>query len=291
MTPLKTCTPWILKFNFSQQEDLQTHQLQLGVHLQRELLPWHVNAFVTSPVPYCLSVSSGEPGSGPTLTVHASSDASFEAWLIYAATDKQCIDMTFEQRLDTTPTPRPQVCQQDAYPVHAGGGGSYNYVQDPALFFKGNISVAAIPLSSLLKTIKLTGALNTGAVWKALHSQRISGFGIDHCKSRMARDDIYWKIWKGCKSAAYIVRFVPNLMCTCRPHWQMSGEFKMITGVNSRCQRISFCWIYLGQGKRFLIQVLYRDKKTEPRKCMNGKMSLQSKSNMADGRQKKRKTL
>jgi len=148
---------------------------------------------------------------------------------------------------DLIPRPRHvHKCVSKTRIRYTRGGGSYNYVQDPALFFKGNISVAAIPLSSLLKTIKLTGALNTGAVWKALHSQRISGFGIDHCKSRMERDDIYWKIWKGCKSAAYIVRFVPNLMCTCRPHWQMSGEFKMITGVNSRCQRppywISFCW-------------------------------------------------
>ena len=45
------------------------------------------------------------------------------------------------------------------------GGGSYNYVQHPRPRFKSNISVAdCIPLSSLLKTFKLTAASNAGDV-------------------------------------------------------------------------------------------------------------------------------
>jgi len=58
-----------------------------------------------------------------------------------------------------------QMRQQDAYSANAGGGGSYNYVQHPRPRFKSNISVAdCIPLSSLLKTFKLTAASNAGGV-------------------------------------------------------------------------------------------------------------------------------
>jgi len=67
-----------------------------------------------------------------------------------------------------------KVRQQDAY--RQTQGCSYNYVQHPRTPFKGNISIAdSMPLSSLLKTIKINGGIECRCVSKTRDSRRISG--------------------------------------------------------------------------------------------------------------------
>jgi len=64
-----------------------------------------------------------------------------------------------------------QVRQQDTY--WQTRGCSWNYVQHPA---KGNISVAdCMPLSSLLKAIKINGVVECTHILKTRDSRRISG--------------------------------------------------------------------------------------------------------------------
>jgi len=66
--------------------------------------------------------------------------------------------------------------------IRRGRLSSCNYVQHPRPHFKGNISVADyMPLSSLLKTIKINGGVECSCVWKSRHSQRISGRSLLDC--------------------------------------------------------------------------------------------------------------
>ena len=98
-----------------------------------------------------------------------------------------------------------QVRQQDAYPANPGGG-SYNNVQHARPLFTGTISVAdCMPLSSLLKTIKITGGVEFRRCMKNRDSCRITaGSNVPSTLERYASDcvDRRRAVYK-CRSATH----------------------------------------------------------------------------------------